>query len=58
MSSIYLGLYLLSVFEGELAESIPVVHTSIGGCRIIGTLCAGLSGGHTVDYTNFRLYLT
>jgi len=30
-----------SIFEGELAETIPVIHTSIAGCRIIGTLCAG-----------------
>ncbi|XP_064640700.1 eukaryotic translation initiation factor 6-like [Lineus longissimus] len=30
-----------SVFEGELSEVIPVVHTSIGSCRIIGTLCVG-----------------
>lgn len=27
-----------SVFESELAESIPVVHTSICSCRIIGRL--------------------
>ena len=25
-----------SVFEGELSEVVPVVHTSIAGCRIIG----------------------
>ena len=25
-----------SVFEGELSDVIPVVHTSIAGCRIIG----------------------
>lgn len=30
-----------SVFEGELAEAIPVVHATIGGCRIVGTMCAG-----------------
>ncbi|KAJ3019205.1 Eukaryotic translation initiation factor 6 [Thoreauomyces humboldtii] len=30
-----------SVFESELAEVIPVVHTSIGGTRIIGRLTAG-----------------
>ncbi|PVD21242.1 hypothetical protein C0Q70_19413 [Pomacea canaliculata] len=29
-----------SVFEGEL-EAIPVVHASLGGCRIIGRMCAG-----------------
>lgn len=25
-----------SVFEGELSDHIPVVHTSIAGCRIVG----------------------
>ena len=30
-----------SVFEGELAEAIPVVHASIAGCRIVGRLCVG-----------------
>jgi len=30
-----------SVFEGELSEQIPVVHTSIAGCRIIGRMCVG-----------------
>ncbi|BFZ61134.1 Eukaryotic translation initiation factor 6 [Saitoella coloradoensis] len=30
-----------SVFEGELADVLPVIHTSIGGSRIIGRLCAG-----------------
>lgn len=30
-----------SVFEGELSDAIPVVHVSIGGCRILGTLCSG-----------------
>ncbi|CAI5686513.1 unnamed protein product [Oreochromis niloticus] len=28
-----------SVFEGELSETIPVVHASIAGCRIIGRMC-------------------
>jgi len=28
-----------SVFEGELADTIPVVHTSIAGTRIIGRMC-------------------
>jgi hypothetical protein len=32
-----------SVFEAELGDIIPVVHTSIGGTRIIGRLTAGLS---------------
>lgn len=30
-----------SIFEGELAGVIPVVHTSIAGCRIIGRLVVG-----------------
>lgn len=30
-----------SVFESELADSIPVLHASIGGTRLIGRLTAG-----------------
>lgn len=30
-----------ATFEAELAEHIPVVHTSIGGTRILGRLCVG-----------------
>ena len=30
-----------SVFEGELADKIPVIHCSIAGCRIVGRLTAG-----------------
>jgi len=30
-----------SVFEGELLDVIPVVHTSINGCRIIGRMTVG-----------------
>jgi len=30
-----------SVLESELSETIPVVHTSIGGCRIVGRLTVG-----------------
>jgi translation initiation factor 6 len=30
-----------SVFESELSDVIPLVHTSIGGNRIIGRLCVG-----------------
>ncbi|KAJ2097122.1 Eukaryotic translation initiation factor 6, partial [Coemansia sp. S142-1] len=30
-----------SVFEGELGDVVPVVHTSIAGTRIIGRLTAG-----------------
>jgi len=34
-----------SIFEGELSDAIPVVHTSIAGCRIIGRMCAGNKNG-------------
>ncbi|KJE93221.1 eukaryotic translation initiation factor 6 [Capsaspora owczarzaki ATCC 30864] len=34
-----------SVFEGELADRIPVVHTSIGTVRIIGRLTCGNRNG-------------
>ncbi|GIY92514.1 eukaryotic translation initiation factor 6 [Caerostris extrusa] len=30
-----------SIFEGELSDTIPVIHTSIAGCRIIGRMCVG-----------------
>ena len=33
-----------SAFESELGDVIPIVHTSIGGTRIVGRLTAGLSG--------------
>lgn len=34
-----------SVFESELADHIPVVHTSIAGCRFVGRVCVGESAG-------------
>lgn len=37
--------FLFSVFEAELAETIPVVHASIAGCRIIGRLTVGNKNG-------------
>lgn len=40
-----------SVFEGELADVIPVVHTSVAGCRIIGRLCVGNRHGLLVPST-------
>lgn len=30
-----------SVFENDLSDTIPVVHASINGCRIIGRMCVG-----------------
>lgn len=40
-----------SVFEGELGDVIPVIHTSIGGTRIIGRLTAGNRKGLLVPNT-------
>ncbi|WVN89449.1 eukaryotic translation initiation factor 6 [Cryptococcus depauperatus CBS 7841] len=40
-----------SVFESELADVIPIVHTTIGGTRIIGRLTAGNRHGLLVPST-------
>jgi len=40
-----------SVFEAELSDHIPVIHTSIAGVRIIGRLCAGNINGLLVPST-------
>jgi len=34
-----------SIFEGELSDHMPVIHTTIGECRIIGRLTAGNRNG-------------
>lgn len=34
-----------SVYEAELAETIPVIHASIAGCRIIGRMTVGNKNG-------------
>ncbi len=39
-----------SVFEGELAEHIPVVHTSIAGCRFVGRVTVGNKNGLLVPH--------
>ena len=31
-----------SVFEQELADHIPVIHTSIAGCRFVGRVAVGI----------------
>jgi len=41
-----------SAFESELGDVIPIVHTSIGGTRIIGRLTAGRS---TIPFTSFAI---
>lgn len=40
-----------SVFEAELADVIPIIHTTIGGTRIIGRLTAGNRHGLLVPST-------
>uniref|UniRef100_A0A224XV59 Eukaryotic translation initiation factor 6 n=1 Tax=Panstrongylus lignarius TaxID=156445 RepID=A0A224XV59_9HEMI len=40
-----------SVFEAELSETIPVIHASLAGCRIIGRLCVGNRHGLLVPNT-------
>ncbi|XP_060821789.1 eukaryotic translation initiation factor 6 [Bombus pascuorum] len=40
-----------SVFEAELAETVPVIHASLAGCRIIGRLCVGNKNGLLVPHT-------
>lgn len=40
-----------SVFEGELSDVIPVVRTSVAGCRIIGRLTVGNRHGLLVPNT-------
>ena len=42
-----------SAFESELGDVIPIVHTSIGGTRIIGRLTAGENYA-----TSFPRYMT
>ena len=39
--SLRTNLFAFSIFEGELAEHMPVVHATIADCRIIGRLSAG-----------------
>jgi len=40
-----------SVFEAELGEHIPVIHTSIAGCRIVGRMTCGNKNGLLVPST-------
>ncbi|XP_035546979.1 eukaryotic translation initiation factor 6-2-like [Juglans regia] len=40
-----------SAFETELADTIPVVKTSIGSTRIIGRFCAGNKNGLLLPHT-------
>lgn len=37
--------FIFSVFESELDETIPVVHASLAGCRIIGRMSVGNKNG-------------
>jgi hypothetical protein len=47
---------IFSVFERELSDIIPVVHTSIAGCRIIGRLSVGMYD-NILSLTNVHLKL-
>ncbi|XP_014233838.2 eukaryotic translation initiation factor 6-like [Trichogramma pretiosum] len=40
-----------STFEAELDEAIPVIHTSLAGCRIIGRMCVANRNGLLVPDT-------
>ncbi|EEZ99774.1 eukaryotic translation initiation factor 6 [Tribolium castaneum] len=42
-----------STFEGDFADTIPVVHASLAGCRIIGRMCVGNKNGLLVPNTTF-----
>ncbi|XP_050301251.1 eukaryotic translation initiation factor 6 [Anthonomus grandis grandis] len=42
-----------STFESELAETIPVVHASLAGCRIVGRMCVGNKKGLLVPSSTF-----
>ncbi|XP_022902079.1 eukaryotic translation initiation factor 6 [Onthophagus taurus] len=42
-----------STFEGELSDNIPVVHTSLAGCRIIGRMCVGNKNGLLLPNSTF-----
>ncbi|KAG5895449.1 hypothetical protein JTB14_001326 [Gonioctena quinquepunctata] len=42
-----------STFEGELGETIPVVHMSLAGCRIVGRMCVGNKHGLLVPNSTF-----
>ncbi|XP_059153313.1 eukaryotic translation initiation factor 6-like [Physella acuta] len=43
--------HFYSVFEGEIGDTIPGVHASIAGCRVIGRMCVGNRHGLLVPNT-------
>lgn len=48
-----------SAFESELGDVVPIVHTSIGGTRIIGRLTAGMPSsrfGRVTEYSCWGWY--
>jgi len=47
-----------SVFEGELSETLSVIHASIAGCRIIGRLTVGNRKGLVVPHSTTDLELS
>lgn len=42
-----------STFESQLADTIPVVHASVSGCRIVGRMCVGNKRGLLVPNSTF-----
>lgn len=53
-ASIIVFSFIDSVFEAELAETIPVIHASLAGCRIIGRMCVGKVFVYLVGLRLFR----
>jgi hypothetical protein len=48
-----------SVFESELNDVIPVVYTSVAGCRIIGTLPCHFTDEHvSIGRTHASVFFT
>ncbi len=46
-----------SVFEQELSDHIPVVHTSIAGCRFVGRVTVGKRPTHNTSCSPLTLSL-
>ncbi|XP_074028073.1 eukaryotic translation initiation factor 6 [Leptinotarsa decemlineata] len=42
-----------STFQSELGQTIPVIHTALSGCRIIGRMCVGNKHGLLVPNSTY-----
>eukprot|EP01121_Diplochlamys_sp_Union-15-3_P010616 TRINITY_DN2996_c0_g1_i1.p1 TRINITY_DN2996_c0_g1~~TRINITY_DN2996_c0_g1_i1.p1 ORF type:complete len:244 (-),score=28.41 TRINITY_DN2996_c0_g1_i1:89-820(-) len=47
----YGGSHHFKTFENELSNHIPVVYSSLAGCRVIGRLCTGNKNGLLLPHT-------